>query len=446
MSDLETSCNVNLSKGSPSPNITQTTTADDSVYNFLIQNYFTKAENRLPKKKKDPDPNKVFSDKMLGDIWDFEKPVRVSNFIENIIRVVHAWPDRAGRPQYNHILAVYAQATLRGSKLLDQTIDKLLEGNLENLSIEQMRSILPKDKQHILNGYIDGRSIGFEENGGIEKLKQELKPYLAKAVKKGKFKYTSEQEEKFYTYDDYKTHQFLALIHDVVEDKHLTIEQLERIAKSGGKENKYLLRAIKLLPYLDKNKYVNDNGVFVIEEDKAKETIRKLADYYLENQPNRHVNTSRYDIENLDYVEIIQYKAGYSDEIVRRMEEDNLSGKEKFLVLDVKEIDQNHNKSSPRNEFDKMRGKKLASSFSRGYEISSQQQAIIDTKVEEMDNLRKKSRTNILKYNFCVDAIRKVKASLKFCMDYTCTGLANVHFNSYEMAGMGFSRDFASQD
>lgn len=417
--------------GAPATNYVKTQIENNHCRDFLLKNYFEAAANKKPKEKKLLDQNKIFSDERLGLI-DIEnrKPVKIHNFIEDIVKKVHAWPDRMGKLQYHHILAVYAQVLVRGSKILDQTVEKLLEGNLENLSLEQIRGVIPdKTRSKILRDF-KSNSISNLDGVSLEEFKKELNEPLSKAVKKGRFQFTSEQQEKYYTYDDYKTHQYLALMHDMVEDRHVTIEQLEKIARSGGKENQHMLRAISLLPYLDKHNYTDQDGRFVISREDALEAIGQISDYYNQATFIEYAEGRKFDIARLDYVEMVQYKAGYSNEIIRRMQKDCISEKEQFLVLDTKEIDQNNNRHPIRNDFNQMIDVRYVSGLVRG-ELDKETKQKVEAADKKQQKLILLGRTNIVKYGCCVESILNYKATLEFCKSYTCTGLANSHFFSY---------------
>ncbi len=374
-------------------------------HNFLTENYRNKAEETKRTEAKKIDEKKVFSDERLG--WSYEKPVYIHNFISEVVTKVHAWPDRMNRPQYNHIIAVYAQTLLQGRKLLELTAEKLLEGNLENLSDEQISSIIPEGKKirNIKKFKEDRCSLTENE---LNSIKETLKPLLLNSVIKGKFKYIEEQENKFFTYDDYKTMQFLALMHDMVEDKHLTIEQLERIAKSGGKENKYMLRAIKLLSYLDKNNYTDKLGNFTLTEDKISKSINEVAEYYRDINFNySHREGYKYDIAKLDYAEIVQYKAGYCTEMLEKMLAENLPEKNIFITTKVKLFDMDNNKSIYRNPESTPKG-----------------------------------RTNIVKYEICSQALEGFLEKLELCKSYKFEFSPNPHFYGYStnVGGYGYHK------
>lgn len=421
---------LNLSRGAPGTNITRT--EDCALYNyvkyFLIQNYPEAAKNKIQKEKKS---NKAFSDEELG-INNFGE-VTIQKFIDKVVRLVHADPDRMDRPKYNHILAVHKQAELRGSKLLDQTVDILLSGNLENLSLEQVSRIIPTDN----NSTLIKSYISVDKVINYAGLKEKLKPHLSEAVKTGKFQFTKEQEKKFYTFDDYETHQYLALMHDMVEDNHVTIEQLKKIAG----ENKNMLRAIELLPFLNKSEYVDNRGAFILQDEHIKQSIEFIANWYQDN-PNKieFCKGGKYDIAKLNYVEFVQYKAGYSDRIAEKMKESKFSEKDIFIALDIKEIDQNHNRSPSRNDLDAQNGKNVGSAIA-----THSDEAV---KILELSTRARKKRyhtsvTNMAKYSCCVNKIREEKSKLEFCKIYKCTGLANTHFysNSYNIPDVGVDKN-----
>ncbi len=419
--------------GAPDTNITKTEdrTLYNYVKNFLIKNYPEAAKNKIQKEEK---PKKAFSDEEL-DVDNFGE-VTIPKFIDKIVRVVHADPDRMDRPKYNHILAVHKQAELRGSKLLDQTIDILLSGNLENLSLEQIRSVIPEDTNSDILRNWQNYSDPNLQDVTLDKLKEELKPYLSDAVKTGKIQFTEEQEKKFYTFNDYEAHRYLALMHDMVEDNHVTIEQLKKIAG----DNKNMLRAIELLPFLNKNEYVDDKGTFILEDEHINQSIEYIANWYQDN-PNKieFCKGGKYDIKRLNYVEFVQYKAGYSDRIVEKMQEKNFSEKDIFITIDTKEIDQNHNRSPSRNNLDAQNGKNIGNAITT--HVGDKADAI-----ERNSKAREKryhtSRTNMAKYSCCVSEIQEKKSKLEFCKIYKCTGLANTHFysNTHYVPDVGVER------